>query len=81
MNWIRCGERGGSAMNIRTYRELKVWQAAMDAAMEIFALTKAYPAEEDIRSSIRSGAHRGQVRLILRKRGGRGDMKRLLRAS
>jgi hypothetical protein len=31
-------------MNIRTYRDLKVWQSAMDAAMEIFALTKSYPA-------------------------------------
>ena len=33
-------------MNIRSYRELKVWQSAMDTAMEIFFLTKSFPAEE-----------------------------------
>jgi len=32
--------------SIRSYRELKVWQEAMDAAMEIFSLTKTFPAEE-----------------------------------
>ncbi len=32
--------------NIRTFRELKVWQRAMDAAMRIFELTKRWPAEE-----------------------------------
>lgn len=32
--------------NIRTFRELKVWQRAMDATMRIFELTKRWPAEE-----------------------------------
>jgi hypothetical protein len=32
--------------NIRSYRELRVYQAAFDLAMEIFELTKSYPAEE-----------------------------------
>jgi len=32
--------------NIRSYRELRVYQAAMDAAMEIFELTKKFPVEE-----------------------------------
>jgi len=32
--------------NIRSYRELNVYQSAMDAAMEIFELTKKFPAEE-----------------------------------
>lgn len=32
--------------NIRSFRELKVWQRAMDAAMRIFVLTKAWPADE-----------------------------------
>lgn len=31
---------------IRTYRELRVYQAARDAAMRIFELTKRFPAEE-----------------------------------
>lgn len=32
--------------NIRSYRELDVYKTAMDAAMEIFDLTKNFPAEE-----------------------------------
>ena len=32
--------------NIRSYKELRVYQAAMDAAMEIFELTKRFPPEE-----------------------------------
>ena len=32
--------------NIRSYRELRVYQSAMDAAMEIFELSKRFPFEE-----------------------------------
>lgn len=32
--------------NIRHFRELKVYQTAMDAAMEIFEVTKNFPKEE-----------------------------------
>lgn len=32
--------------NIRSFRELKVWQKAMDVAMQVFELTKKFPAEE-----------------------------------
>jgi len=32
--------------NIRSFRELKVWQNAMDAAMRVFELTKKFPNEE-----------------------------------
>lgn len=32
--------------NIRSYKELRVYQAAMDAAMQIFELTKKFPIEE-----------------------------------
>lgn len=48
--------------NIRSYRDLKVWQEAMNAAMEIFAITKSFPQEEryslvdQIRRSSRSVA-------------------------
>lgn len=31
---------------IRSYKELDVYHRAMDAAMEIFQITKAFPAEE-----------------------------------
>ena len=31
---------------IRTYKELRVFQNAMDAAMKIFEVTKEFPAEE-----------------------------------
>jgi four helix bundle protein len=32
--------------NIRSHKELRVYQSAMDSAMQIFELTKAFPAEE-----------------------------------
>jgi four helix bundle protein len=32
--------------DIRSYRELRVYQAAMDAAMRIFELSKRFPPEE-----------------------------------
>ncbi len=32
--------------SIRSYKDLRVYQAAMDAAMQIFELTKSFPAEE-----------------------------------
>jgi four helix bundle protein len=32
--------------NIRSFKELRVWQNAMDAAMLIFELTKRFPAAE-----------------------------------
>ena len=32
--------------NIRSYRELRVYQSAIDAAMRIFELTKNFPSEE-----------------------------------
>jgi four helix bundle protein len=32
--------------NIRSYKELRVYQSAIDAAMRIFEITKTFPAEE-----------------------------------
>ncbi|HKY28277.1 MAG TPA: four helix bundle protein [Pyrinomonadaceae bacterium] len=32
--------------NIRSYKDLRVYQAAMDAAMKIFELSKRFPREE-----------------------------------
>jgi len=32
--------------SVRSYKELRVYQAAMDAAMRIFELSKRFPAEE-----------------------------------
>lgn len=32
--------------NIRSHRELRVWQDAMDAAMEIFEISKSFPPDE-----------------------------------
>jgi len=48
--------------NIRHFKELRVWQASMDAAMKIFEVTKRFPSEErysltdQIRRSSRSVA-------------------------
>ena len=39
--------RGDVAMgNIRGYKELRVYQSVMEAALQIFELTKAFPSEE-----------------------------------
>lgn len=32
--------------NIRSFKELRVWQNAMDAAMRVYELSKRFPAEE-----------------------------------
>lgn len=32
--------------NIRSFKELRVWQSAMDLAMRVFELTTKFPAEE-----------------------------------
>ena len=51
---------GAPKQNIRSYRDLRVYQAAMDLAMEIFRLSKTFPGEEryslvdQIRKSSRS---------------------------
>ena len=48
--------------SIRSFKELRVWQNAMDVAMRIFELTKSFPTEErysltdQIRRSSRSVA-------------------------
>jgi len=38
--------RGTEVPNIRSYKELRIYQAAMEAAMRIFELTRSFPAEE-----------------------------------
>ena len=51
---------GAPKQNIRSYRDLRVYQAAMDLAMEVFRLSKTFPREEryslvdQIRKSSRS---------------------------
>ena len=37
---------GAPKQEVRTFRDLRVYQAAMDLAMEIFELTKNFPKEE-----------------------------------
>lgn len=41
--------------NIRSFKELRVWQNAIDVAMIIFELTKSFPPEErfDLTDQIR----------------------------
>ena len=51
---------GAPRENIRSFRELRVYQAAMDLAMEIFRISRTFPVEEryslvdQIRKSSRS---------------------------
>ena len=39
-------ESRGPSATIRSYRELRVYQAAMESAMRIFEVTREFPAEE-----------------------------------
>lgn len=41
---IKTGLR--AMQSIRSYKELRVYQAAIEAAMRIFEITKRFPAEE-----------------------------------
>jgi four helix bundle protein len=56
------GAKGRRGERIASHRELRVWQTAMDLAMEVFQLSKTFPAEErysltdQIRRSSRSVA-------------------------
>ena len=39
--------RGDAEMgNIRSFKELRVWQNAMDLAMRVFELSKRFPTQE-----------------------------------
>lgn len=38
--------RGNGAPGVRSYRELRVYQAAIEAAMEIFEVSRRFPPEE-----------------------------------
>ena len=42
----RIRRRWEMAERIGSYKDLRVYQNAMDAAMKIFELTKAFPSEE-----------------------------------
>lgn len=56
------GARGRRGERIASHRELRVWQTAMDLAMDVFLLSKTFPADErysltdQIRRSSRSVA-------------------------
>jgi four helix bundle protein len=64
--------------NIRSFKELRVWQNSIDIAMTIFELTKSFPVEErysltdQIRRSSRS------VAANLQKLGEKEDIRRHL---
>ena len=55
--------------HISSYKELRVYQNAMAAAMRIFELTKRFPIEEGIHLLIRFDDHRVQCALTSAKRG------------
>ncbi len=41
-----CEKEGQRGSRINSYKDLRVYQNAMDAAMEIFEITKGFPPEE-----------------------------------
>jgi hypothetical protein len=45
--WFKFQKIGALTMqHIKSYKDLRVYQAAIDAAMSIFELTKKFPVEE-----------------------------------
>jgi 23S rRNA-intervening sequence protein len=44
--WASGREEAHVKERIKSYKELRVYQAAMEAAMRVFELTKRFPAEE-----------------------------------
>lgn len=62
MDGVTGGREDGERKQIQSYRDLRVWQNAMNAAMEIYEATKEFPVEErysltdQIRRSSRSVA-------------------------
>ena len=60
---------------IKSYKELRVYQAAMDAAMQIFELTKGFPLKRSTRWSIRCGGLHALSVPILEKHGERGAIR------
>ena len=60
--------------NIRSYKELRVYIAAMDAAMRIFDLTKGFPAEERYSLTDQIGGLRAPCALILVRDGASVDI-------
>jgi len=55
--------------NIRSYKELRVYQMAMAAAMKIFELSKRFPLRKDIRLQIKFVAAHAQCVRTLGKHG------------
>src|SRR5688572_15795628 len=67
--------------NIRSYKELRVYQAAIEAAMRIFEITKRFPAEERFSMVDRMRRLPDRFAQISEKRGGSVAIRRTLRAN
>jgi len=66
---------------ISTYKELQVYQIAMESAMRIFELTKTFPADERSPWLIRFDVPRDPFALTLPRPGKNGDRKRISSAN
>jgi hypothetical protein len=73
-----CGE---NMTLIRDYKEPRVYQAAFEAAMEIFELTKEFPPEEKYSMTDQVRDHRVPLARILPLPGERGAIRQVLSAS
>ena len=63
------------AERINTFRELRVYSAAISGTMGIFELPKSFPSEENIRLQIKSEGHRDQYAQILERPGENADIR------
>ena len=65
-------------MQIKSAKDLTVYKTAYELAMEVFAISKNFSAEEDTRLPTKSDAPLDPYVLIFEKRGRNVDMKRTL---
>jgi len=65
-------------MSVESYRDLKVWQKAIDVTVDSYALTKPFPADEKygLTSQIRRAA--GSIAANIAEGHGRGSTKSFL---
>ena len=67
--------------SIRSYKELRVYQAAIDAAMRIFEVTKRFPLKSVFQWSTKCDEHRDRSAPILAKLGASGAIPLTFAAS
>ncbi|MCA9074048.1 MAG: four helix bundle protein [Planctomycetaceae bacterium] len=65
-------------MSVESYRDLKVWQKAIDLTVDCYAITKAYPSDEKYGLTSQTRRAAGSVAANIAEGHGRGTPKSFL---